>query len=91
MSPSLLTQPSLWELHTGSQGRPHKALSKPPRIFEGSDKVQEIDGIIELSVIKGDEPNGGASENTSKCAEDLCLAQDLSKSKSTVNRGMTVL
>lgn len=55
------------ELHAENHGGPHKALSEPSSVFKGSDKIQEIDGIAELFVLKGNAPNTGTSEN--KCAE----------------------
>lgn len=80
------------ELHTGSRGRTHKALSEPSRIFKGSDKIQEIDGIIELFVTEENAPNRGASEKKSKCAEDLRVPQDISEKESTERRelGMAI-
>lgn len=35
------------------------ALSEPSRVIKSSDKIQEIDGIIELFVLKGNAPNTG--------------------------------
>lgn len=67
----------------GSRGRTHKAFSEPSRIFKGSDKIQEIDGIIELFVTEGNAPNRGASEKKSKCAENLRVPQDISENEST--------
>lgn len=65
----------------GSRGRTHKAFSEPSRIFKGSDKIQEIDGIIELFVTEGNAPNRGVSEK--KCAENLRVPQDISENEST--------
>lgn len=66
-----------------SHGRSHKALSEPSRNFKGSDKIQEIDDIIELFGTEGKVLNMGASEK-SKCVEDLCVPQGTSEDGSTV-------
>lgn len=66
-----------------SHGRSHKALSEPSRIFKSSDKIQEIDGIIELFGIESNVLNMGASEK-SKCVEDLCVPQGTSEDGPTV-------
>lgn len=56
-----------------NHGGPQKTLSEPSRVFKGSDKTQEIDGIIELFVLKGNTPGAGASENRWMCAKALCV------------------
>lgn len=45
--------------------------------------MQEIDGIIELFVIKANVPNMGASENKPKRAEDLCVTPDIAENEPT--------
>lgn len=60
--PSSSNSLSPMELLMGSHGGPHTP-SEPLRVFKGTDKIQEIDGIIELLVLEGNGPNRGASEN----------------------------
>ena len=62
-----------------NHGGPQNALSEPSRVFKGSDENQEIDGIIELFVLKGNTSSMGASENRWLCAKALCVPQDVQR------------
>lgn len=56
------TASPLWSCTHGTMAGPPSA-SRTIKDFEGSDEIQEIDGIVELLVTRDNVPTVGATEN----------------------------